>query len=144
MPAKSKQNTGSGFRQTLREAALRYPEAEEGIACKGTALECSAFKAGKKTFLFISGKEIRLKLGESLPEAGRLAAKEPHHYSAGSMGWVVVKFGSDESPPAGLLERWVEESYRMLVPKKLVAMLGESGEEARAKGPKKKGPKRRE
>src|SRR5262245_3590177 len=98
----------SGFTHALRTAALRYPEAQEGIACKGTALECSAFKVGSKTFLFLSAAEAKLK-------------------RAKPSGWVTVKFGAGESPSVGTVEEWLDESYRLFAPKRLVALLPEKG-----------------
>lgn len=120
-------NAEEGRHQTLRKFALRYPEAEEGIACKDTALECSAFKARKKTFFFLGHTDAKVKLGASLGEAAKLAAKEPDRYQVGSSGWVSIKFGADAPPPLDVLERWIDESYRLLVHKKLVAMLVECG-----------------
>jgi hypothetical protein len=117
----------SGTPQALRTVALRYPEVEEGIACKGTALECRNFKARNKAFLFMSASELRLKLRESLPEAARLAAKEPDGYEVGAHGWVKVALKADRPPSSGLLEAWIDESYRLLAPKQLVAMLPEHG-----------------
>src|SRR6266852_923892 len=66
--------------QTLRTIALRHPDTEEGIACNGTAVESSAFKVRKRTFLFARKVDLRLKLLESIPEANQLAAKEPDIY----------------------------------------------------------------
>jgi len=120
-------NTDGGPGQALRTAALRYPEAEEGIACKGTAIECSAFKSRKKTFLFVGAADIRLKLRESIAEAAKLAAKEPGRYEVGALGWVKVKLSAGEQPPLDLLEKWIDESYRVVVDKRLVAMLPERG-----------------
>ncbi len=121
-------NADSRLAQALRKIALQYPETEEGIACKGTALECSAFKARNKTFLFMSTAEVRVKLGDSLTEAAKLASKEPGRYEVGSLGWVKVSFSPHESPPLDLLQRWIDESYRLLVPKQLVALLPERGQ----------------
>lgn len=106
--------------QLLRTLALRSPEVEEGIACKGTAAECSAYKSRKKTFLFVRTAALMIKLKESLPEAARLASEDPSRYTAGAGGWVTVKFGPDKPLPGrGLLELWVAESYRLIVnPKK--------------------------
>ena len=107
---------------SLRKRALSLPEAEEGTSCNK-----ACFKAGKKNFLFVGEYEDRwdamLKLGGSLPEAEALAAKDPDRFSAGSNGWVTATFAADEKSPASLIEGWVEESYRLLVPKKLVAQL---------------------
>jgi hypothetical protein len=111
----------------LRKLALGYPEAEEGIACKGTKLECIAFQARKKTFLFLGDAELKVKLGASLPEASRLAAKEPARFQAGPMGWVTVKFSAERPPPLDVLTRWIDESYRLVAPKGLVTMLAEGG-----------------
>jgi hypothetical protein len=120
-------NAADGPWHALRTAALRYPEAEEGIACKGTAIECSAFKARKKTFLFLGAADVRLKLRESIAEATKLASKEPSRYEVGSLGWVKVKLSAGEPPPLDLLEKWLDESYRVVVDKRLVAMLPERG-----------------
>lgn len=118
-------NTDGKLGQALRKIALRYPEAEEGIACKGTAVECSAFKARNKTFLFVGAAEVRLKLQQSLAEATKLAVKEPGRYQVGFLGWIKATLNHGESPPPGLFERWIDESYRLIVHKHLVAMLPE-------------------
>ena len=130
--------------KALRSLALRYPEAEEGIACKGTALECSTFKAGNKAFLFVGAKDVKVKLRGSLAAAAKLAAKEPSRFQAGGHGWVSVKFSPDRPLPFDLLEKWIDESYRLLVPKQLVALLpacgppiGEASKTAQKKAPKK-------
>ena len=102
----------------LRRIALRYPEVEEGIACKGTALECATFKARTKAFLFVGQSEARVKLHESLTEAAALAAQEPGLYQVGGHGWVKVTFDG-KSFPLDVMERWIDESYRLLAPKSL-------------------------
>jgi hypothetical protein len=109
--------------QALRKMAMRCPQAEEGIACKGTALECRTIKARNKAFL--RKTELRLKLGDSLAEAAKLAAKEPDRYQAGPGGWVKVTFSAAQPPPLDVLKRWIDESYRLLAPKQLVAMVGD-------------------
>ena len=112
--------------QALRAVALRYPEVQEGTACKK-----SSFKARKKAFLFM-GMDDRsynamVKLRESLAEAAELAAREPDRYKVGAHGWVTATFSHDESPPPGLLDRWIAESYRVLAPKRLVALPPDGG-----------------
>ena len=129
--------------EALRVIALRYPEAEEGIACRGTSLECSTFKARKKAFLFIGAANVRVKLQDSLAEAAKLAAKEPDRYKVGAHGWVEVKFTSDEPPPLEVLERWIDESYRLLVPKQLAETLPERGSTPVAKSKPKQKPRRK-
>ncbi len=97
----------------LRALATKHPEVEESIACKGTAVESSAFKVDKKTFLFARDVQMMVKLEESLPEAKELAAREPERYKAGG-GWVTVKFDGGVLPPRELLARWIAESYRLM------------------------------
>ena len=108
--------------QVLRKFALSLPQAEEGISCNK-----AAFKAGGKAFLFVGSDSqsfnVMVKLRESLPEAAKLAAKQPDHYKVGGHDWMTAVFGLQQTPPAGLLERWIAESYRLLAPKRLTAIL---------------------
>ena len=131
--------------QELRKIALQYPEAEEGTSCNK-----AAFKARNKAFLFVgmddTSYNVMLKLHESLAEAKKLAAKEPDHYGVGGMDWVKATFSHHESSPAGLMEKWIDESYRLLAHKQLVALLDErplsgrgSAKVATNKTPKKPG-----
>ena len=120
--------------KALRTLALQYPECEEGIACKGTAIECTTFKARSKAFLFVARADVRIKLRESLPEAAKLAVKEPGRYTVGTSGWVKVTFSGDEPLPLDILTRWIDESYRLLAPKKLLALLPERSPRAGGTG----------
>ncbi len=108
--------------RALRKHALGYPEVEARVVCT----RC-AFKARNKAFLFVgedaNSYNAMLKLGDSRAQAAELARKEPDHYKEGGHGWVTVTFGADQAPPIGLLEKWIDESFRLLVPKQLVAML---------------------
>jgi hypothetical protein len=110
--------------QALRRIAMRFPETQEGVVCQK-----AAFKAGNKAFFFMgmddTSYNTMVKLRESLPEATKLAAKDPERYGVGAHGWVSATFAHSESPAGGLFERWIEESYRLLVPKKLLALLPE-------------------
>jgi hypothetical protein len=113
--------------KTLRRIALGYPEAEEGVACKGTAIECTTFKARNKAFLFVGAADVRVKLGASLAAAAKLEAKEPSRYKVGAHGWVLVKFSADAPLRLDLFPTWIDESYRSLAPKQLVAQLPAGG-----------------
>ncbi len=108
--------------ETLRTAALSLPETSEGTSCVNRA-----FKARKKNFLFIGekpeGVRVMIKVGPSLDEAVTLAAERPQHVSVGKTGWVTLLFPADRAPRTELLERWVNESFRMLAPKTLVKSL---------------------
>ena len=47
---------------------------------------------------------------------------EPTGYSLGRAGWVTIPL-RDTTPPVEVLTDWVEESYRTVAPKRLVAEL---------------------
>jgi hypothetical protein len=100
--------------------ALRLPEAQEGVACEGTAAERRTITVRGKAFLFLGASDARLKLHDSLAEATDLAAREPRRYEVGAHGWVKVTFGG-ASLPVDTLARWIEESYRLLAPSQPVA-----------------------
>jgi hypothetical protein len=131
--------------QVLRSAALGYPETEEGIACEGTPLEKRTVKVRNKAFLFLGAKDAMLKLSDSLAEANELAERAPGRCKVGAHGWVTVAFGEPESPPLELLLRWIDESYRLLAPKTLLAGLPSAKQEATSarKTPKRQSRKKK-
>jgi hypothetical protein len=108
--------------KALRRYALQYPETNEGSSCVKRA-----FRARNKGFLYLGEKDdsynIMVKLDESLDEAGALAAGQPDHYAVGSTSWVTMNFGADQIPPDGLVERWIDESFRLQAPKAVLAEL---------------------
>jgi hypothetical protein len=122
---KRETRSGSDPSEAMRNAAMSYPEAQEGIACQGTALEKRTIKVRNKAFLFLSTRDAMLKLHESLADATDLASKAPSRYKVGAHGWVTVTFGAVEALPVGLLVSWIGESYRLLARKQLVALLPE-------------------
>ena len=101
---------------------LSLPEVEEGLA-----FDKVAFKAGKKNFLFMSndgdGYNVKLKLKDSLEEAQEQSSGHAGTIYVGSNGWVELEFPHGKSSPQSVLVPWIEESYRLLVPKKIVAKL---------------------
>jgi len=105
----------------LRDQALAFPEVVEGDSCVKRS-----FKARKKGFLYLGenekGYNVMVKLGPSLEEAAELAGSQPGDWAVGKGGWTTLKFKPDERPPEGLLERWVEESFRLQAPKTLLAI----------------------
>jgi predicted DNA-binding protein (MmcQ/YjbR family) len=122
--------------KAVRAIAMKLPGAEEGVSCG----KC-AFKTGGKAFLFMGMDDhswnLLLKLSDSLPEASALAAKEPQRYGVGSTHWVSVQLPHTVSLPAKLAEGWIHESFRLLAPKKIAALLSGGGDTAKA-APKKK------
>ena len=118
--------------QTVRKIAFTFPEVQEGIVCNR-----ASFEAGKKRFLFLEAADdtclVLLKLGDSLAEAEKLAKAWPQCYRVGGTGWVTATFVAGQLPQPGLLERWIEESYRLLVPKKLVASVKPAAKKSKPK-----------
>ncbi len=99
-----------------------FPEVVEGDSCVKRS-----FKVRKKGFLYLGEKpgeyNVMVKLGPSIEEASALAGARPDTWSVGKGGWAILKFDPAERPPDGLLERWMEESYRLQAPKTLAAAL---------------------
>ncbi len=106
----------------IRQIAESFPEVSVGTVC-----DKDAYKARNKNFLFLWADDteykLKLKLADNLPEAQQRAQAEPEFYSIGSSGWVDVEMPLKKSPPKALLRRWIEESFRLNAPKKLVAEL---------------------
>lgn len=113
--------------EVLRRVAMAYPEAKEGVACAGRVLEKRTITVRKKAFLFLGAAEALLKLGGSLDAAAGEAANAPGRFKVGAHGWVTITFGEVKSLPIDLLTEWLDESYRLMAPKQLVALLPEQG-----------------
>jgi hypothetical protein len=90
------------------EFARSLLDVTEGVACAGTALESRSFATNKKAFLFVSKKELRLKLGASVAEAKRGGV------AVGANGW--AKIPAAEAPAAAVLRRWIAESHALMAP----------------------------
>jgi hypothetical protein len=104
---------------SLRRAALRLAETSEGVACKGMVLETPTVQVRGKAFVFLDPKAVRMKLSDSIPEATRLAAKDPARYRVGSGGWTTVSIADGDAEAMACLERWMVESHRLLAPRSL-------------------------
>jgi predicted DNA-binding protein (MmcQ/YjbR family) len=83
-------------------------------------------KVGKKVFMFMGaddadGMSVKLVDPTSHDHALSLPNAEPTGYGLGRAGWVSLTFKG--RPSVALLEEFVEESYRAIAPKKLVAEL---------------------
>jgi predicted DNA-binding protein (MmcQ/YjbR family) len=120
--------------QVLRDAAMGYPEAHEEFPWGHRAI-----KVKKKIFFIVGCNQEGLSLSLKLPESNLSALDrpftEPTGYGLGKSGWVSAQFGMHESPPMELLLAWIDESYRAIAPKQLVALLdGISAPAARAAG----------
>ncbi|GAA5087823.1 putative DNA-binding protein (MmcQ/YjbR family) [Thermocatellispora tengchongensis] len=117
-------------REALRAYALGLPEAWEDFPWGDCVV-----KVRKKVFLFLGIPEptekwtpgFTVKLPVSGGHALSVPGAEPAGYGLGKAGWVRVPFMTDELPETDLLLDWVEESYRAVAPKTLVALLDETG-----------------
>ncbi|MFL5341312.1 MAG: MmcQ/YjbR family DNA-binding protein [Gemmataceae bacterium] len=90
----------------------------------------SVAKVNKKVFIFMGldvSREHGFRFSVKLPVTGREALElpftEPTGYGLGKSGWVTATFMPGQPPPIELIREWIEESYRAVAPKKLVAQL---------------------
>jgi predicted DNA-binding protein (MmcQ/YjbR family) len=108
--------------EALRQIALAYPEANEEFPWGH-----SAFKVRGKSFAFVGGAEGRMSLSVKLPQTKDMALMlpftKPTGYGLGKSGWVSADFPAGDDVPLALLQDWLDESYRAIAPKKLVATL---------------------
>jgi predicted DNA-binding protein (MmcQ/YjbR family) len=109
----------------LKAFALAMPGAWEDHPWGDTVV-----KVNKKVFVFL-GADDRVSLSVKLPDSGEAALSmpftSPTGYGLGRGGWVTAAFEPGDDPPVDILCDWIEESYRTIAPKKLVAQLDESG-----------------
>jgi predicted DNA-binding protein (MmcQ/YjbR family) len=111
------------YEAALREFALRFPETREDFPWGE-----SVVKVGEKVFLFLGTNQKGVHASVKLPASGMLALAlpftEPSRYGLGKHGWITAHLEPDDLPPVGLLYEWIEESFRAVAPKRLVARLG--------------------
>jgi predicted DNA-binding protein (MmcQ/YjbR family) len=85
-------------------------------------------KVGKKIFVFFGHDDetkpslVTVKLAESHGHALAIEGAAPTGYGLGRAGWVNVPVRA-EGVTLELLRDWIEESYRIVAPKRLVAEL---------------------
>ncbi len=119
----------------IRGKAATFPAVAAGTSCNQ-----SSFKAGKGSFLFIGpgakgrGFKAMFKLERSMPEAGKMAAKDPDRFQVGSTGWVTTRFTAEKPLPKSIWEKWLKESYDLTC---------DSGSKGKKKTVKKKAEKRK-
>jgi predicted DNA-binding protein (MmcQ/YjbR family) len=110
----------------LRKFALTYPEATEEFPWGHAAI-----KVKGKVFVFLSNgltlEGVVFAMTVKLPQSGRWALTQPFAspagYGMGKSGWVTAQFGAKDNVPVDLLEQWIDESYRTIAPKKVLAKL---------------------
>lgn len=90
----------------------------------------SVIKVNRKIFVFLGGGDgaqrpavtVKLRNDEAHGHAMAAPGAEPAGYGLGKAGWVRVPL-ADDAPPVGVLCDWIEESYRTIAPKRLIARL---------------------
>ena len=98
---------------SLVKLARRHSDVQEGIACKGTALERRTFTVNKKVFLFLGSNDLMLKLADSLPDTNKRASRSDDRIKVGKNGWVKIVWDDASELPLDVLPRWIEESYQL-------------------------------
>ncbi len=108
----------------IRKFALDLPGAWEDQPWE----EDHVAKVGKKIFVFMGDPDsstpgIAVKLPDSKEQALSLDCATPSGYGLGKAGWVNIQLSASDRPSPDVLCDWVEESYRAIAPKKLIAEL---------------------
>jgi predicted DNA-binding protein (MmcQ/YjbR family) len=101
------------FALSLPETVEEHPWGEDVVKVRG------------KIFVFVGvsgSRRISVKLAESHAHALAIDGAEPTGYGLGKAGWVTVPVRGP-GVSLGVLRDWVEESYRIVAPKRLVAEL---------------------
>ena len=101
------------FALSLPDATPDQPWGEDVVKVRG------------KIFVFVGtpgARRMTVKLVESHAHALTVEGAEPTGYGLGKAGWVTVPLRAP-GVTLGVLRDWVEESYRIVAPKRLVAEL---------------------
>ncbi len=113
----------------LRAFGLTYPGAHTKSPWPGHL----DLAVKDKTFAYLSAPgdpfKLSCKLPQSSEEALTLPFTSPTPYGLGKSGWVTAEL-PEGSVPLELFKAWIDESYRAQAPKRLVAGLGQGGEQA--------------
>ncbi|MFE3324391.1 MmcQ/YjbR family DNA-binding protein [Streptomyces sp. NPDC059176] len=112
--------------ERVRSFALGLPAAGEEFPWGETVV-----KVNKKIFVFLGVADgsyplgLVVKLRDEAVHAHALSSPgaEPSGYGLGKAGWVRIPLAVEGAPAVDVLCDWVEESYRAIATKKLVAEL---------------------
>src|SRR5262245_41249274 len=117
-----------GVEGDLRKHALGYPEAEEDFPWGHRAL-----KVRGKAFAYLVAEDDAIVLSVKLPKSKHqalvLSICEPTGYGLGKAGWVTARIPKTVAAAKKYLSQardWIDESYRAIAPKKLIATLKSS------------------
>lgn len=116
----------------LRQFALKFPETHEDFPWGHRA-----FKVKGKIFVFMGNAEGATSLSFKLPKSSKVALKNsfasPTRYGMGKHGWVSVAFDTGDKLPLDLLQKWIDESYRAVAPKRVLAQLDSQKDSSKTK-----------
>ena len=110
----------------MRDRALGYPQAEEAFPWGERAI-----KVKGKAFLFMRLADTELSFSVKLPRTGIQALAmpfaRPTEYGLGKHGWVTVRLAKVNNELTKQCMLWIDESYRAVAPKRVVAALDRTG-----------------
>lgn len=113
----------------LRRVALGYPGTYEEFPWGHRAI-----KVKGRAFLFMGTERDELSLSLKLPQSSvgalMLPFAAPTGYGLGKSGWITARFAGGEQVPVPILRGWLDESYRAIAPKKLIAQVQAPGDDA--------------
>jgi len=118
----------SGVVAGARDKVLAFALSLPGTAADRPWEEDDVVKVNGKIFAFLgpaTSRRISVKLAESHAHALAIEGAVPTGYGLGKAGWVTVPLRAP-GVSIGVLRDWVEESYRIVAPKRLVAELDEA------------------
>ena len=112
---------------SMRDRALGYPQSEEAFPWGERAI-----KVKGKAFLFMRLGDSELSFSVKLPRTGiqalALPFAKPTEYGLGKHGWVTVRLTKTTKPLAEQCLAWIDESFRAVAPKRIVASLDQAAE----------------
>ncbi len=111
----------AGVRDNVLAFALSLPETTEDRPWEDDVV----VKVRGRIFVFavpVGSKRMSVKLAESHAHALAIDGAEPTGYGLGKAGWVTIPLRA-RGVSIAVLWDWVEESYRIVAPKWLVAHL---------------------
>ena len=125
----------------LRDHGLSLPETTEEFPWGHRAL-----KVKGKSFAFLvqhpKELDVSIKLPFAAPAALSLPFAKPTEYGMGKSGWVTLMIPDAKAIELPVLIDWLNESYRAVAPKRVVAQMEAAltapSEKAAAKSPAKK------
>ncbi|MCF6525210.1 MmcQ/YjbR family DNA-binding protein [Streptomyces sp. JJ36] len=130
-PPAARPSAAARTREDVRAFALALPGAVEEFPWGDDAVA----KVNRKIFVFLGaetgdhpiGVTVKLTDPEVHEHALTFPGAAPAGYGLGRSGWVSLPLERRGAPGAELLCDWVEESYRAIAPKRLVARLDADG-----------------